>query len=43
VFRLTGHANEPEIPKELNAFNLIRLAKDEHKLINCYMKTVILK
>ena len=42
VFRLTGHANEPEIPKELNAFNLIRLAKDEHKLINCYMKTVIL-
>ena len=42
VNRLTGHANEPEIPKELNAFNLIRLAKDEHMLINCYMKTVIL-
>ncbi len=42
VFRLTGHANEPEIPKELNAFNLIRLAKDEHMEINCYMKTVIL-
>jgi hypothetical protein len=42
VYRLTGHANEPEIPKELNAFNLIRLAKDEHMLINCYMKTVIL-
>jgi hypothetical protein len=42
VFRLTGHANEPEFPKELNAFNLIHLAKDEHMLINCYMKTVIL-
>ena len=42
VYRLTGHANEPEIPKELNAFNLIHLAKDEHMLINCYMKTVIL-
>jgi hypothetical protein len=42
VYRLTGHANEPEIPKELNAFNLIRLAKDEHMQINCYMKTVIL-
>ncbi len=42
VFHLTGHANEPQIPKELNALNLIRLAKDEHMLINCYMKTVIL-
>ena len=42
VYKLTGHANEPEIPKELNAFNLIRLAKDEHMLINCFMKTVIL-
>ncbi len=42
VYQLTGHANEPEIPKELNAFNLIRLAKVEHMLINCYMKTVIL-
>jgi len=42
VYRLTGHANEPEIPKELTAFNLIRLAKDEHMQINCYMKTVIL-
>lgn len=42
VYQLTGHANEPEIPKELNAFNLIRLAKDEHMQINCYMKTVIL-
>jgi hypothetical protein len=42
VFQLTGHANEPEIPKELNAFNLIRLAQVEHKTINCYMKTIIL-
>jgi len=42
VYKLTGHANEPQIPKELNAFNLIHLAKDEHMLINCYMKTVIL-
>jgi len=42
VYRLTGHANEPEIPKELNAFNLIRLAQVEHMQINCYMKTVIL-
>ena len=42
VYRLTGHANEPEIPKELTAFNLIHLAKDEHMQINCYMKTVIL-
>jgi hypothetical protein len=42
VFQLTGHANEPEIPNELNAFNLIHLAKDEHMLINCFMKTVIL-
>jgi hypothetical protein len=42
VFQLTGHANEPEIPKELNAFSLIRLAKDEGMQINCYMKTVIL-
>jgi hypothetical protein len=42
VFQLTGHANNPEIPKELNAFNLIHLAKDEHMLINCYMKTIIL-
>jgi len=42
VFQLTGHANEPEFPKELNAFNLIHLAKVEHMLINCYMKTIIL-
>jgi hypothetical protein len=42
VFQLAGHANEPEIPKQLNAFNLIRLATVEHMAINCYMKTVIL-
>jgi hypothetical protein len=42
VFQLTGHANNPQIPKELNAFNLIHLAQDEHMLINCFMKTVIL-
>lgn len=42
VHRLTGHANEPRIPKELNAFNLIRLAKDENMQMNCYMKTIIL-
>lgn len=42
VFRLVGHANEPEIPKELNALNLIPLAKDRHMTMNCYMKTVIL-
>lgn len=42
VYRLTGHANEPEIPRELNAFNLIRLATVERMQINCYMKTVIL-
>ncbi len=42
VSQLTGHADNPDIPEELNAINLIRLAKDEHMLINCYMKTVIL-
>jgi hypothetical protein len=42
VYRLAGHANEPEIPKKLNAFNLIRLAQVEQVQINCYMKTVIL-
>lgn len=42
VFRLAGHANEPEIPPDLNALNLIPLAKDKHMLINCFMKTVIL-
>jgi len=42
VYRLTGHANEPEIPEERNALNLIPLARDRHMLINCYLKTVIL-
>jgi len=42
VYRLTGHANEPEIPAERNAFTLINMAKNEKKQINCYMKTVIL-
>ncbi len=42
VHRLSGHANEPQIPKELNAFSLIHLAKDKNVQMNCYMKTVIL-
>jgi hypothetical protein len=42
VYQLTGHANEPEIPEELNALNLIPLARDKHMMINCFMKTVIL-
>ena len=42
VYQLTGHANEPEIPEERNALNLIPLARDQHMLINCYLKTVIL-
>lgn len=42
VHRLTGHANEPRIPKQLNAFSLIHLAKDENMQMNCYMRTVIL-
>ncbi len=42
VHRLTGHANEPRIPKELNAFSLINLARNENMQMNCYMKTVIL-
>ena len=42
VFQLTGHANNPQIPKELNAFSLIHLAKVEGTLINCAMKTIIL-
>lgn len=42
VYRLTGHANYPEIPKERNAFTFIHMAKDEGMTINCYMKTVIL-
>jgi hypothetical protein len=42
VYHLTGHANEPEIPEERNALNLIPLARDKHMMINCYLKTVIL-
>ena len=42
VYRLAEHANEPAIPKERNAFAVIHMAKEEHKQINCYMKTVIL-
>jgi hypothetical protein len=42
VYRLTGHANEPEIPEERNALNLIPLARDRHMLMNCALKTVIL-
>ncbi len=42
VFELTGHANEPQIPKELNALSLIPLARDRGMQMNCYMKTVIL-
>ena len=42
TYRLTGHANEPEIPEERNALTLIPLARDKHMLINCYLKTVIL-
>jgi hypothetical protein len=42
VYRLAGHANEPTIPAERNAFTLIQMAREEGKQINCYMKTVIL-
>lgn len=42
VFRLSSHANEPEIPKELNALNLIPMALDRRMQMNCYMKTVVL-
>lgn len=42
VYSLADHANEPEIPRERNAFTLIDIAKVEHKQINCYMKTIIL-
>lgn len=42
VYRLTGHANEPEIPEERNALNLIPLARDRQMMMNCYLKTVIL-
>lgn len=42
VYGLTGHANNPEFPKEVNAFTLIHMATVEDQTINCYMKTVIL-
>ncbi len=42
VYRLTGHANKPEFPKELNALNLIPLAQEKHMTMNCAMKTIIL-
>jgi hypothetical protein len=42
VHRLTGHANDPKIPKERNALTLIPLAQDQHMRINCYLKTIIL-
>lgn len=42
VYSLAGHANEPAIPTERNAFAFIHMAKVEQKQINCYMKTVIL-
>ena len=42
VYSLTGHANDPVFPKELNAFSLIHLAKVEKMGMNCYMKTIIL-
>jgi hypothetical protein len=42
VFSLIGHANNPDLPKELNAYNLINLAQVEKMEISCYMKTLIL-
>jgi hypothetical protein len=42
VYELTGHANNPDFPKELNAFTLIHMATVEDRTINCYMKTIIL-
>ena len=42
VYELTGHANNPKFPKEVNAFTLIHMATVEDQTINCYMKTVIL-
>ncbi|MFW9852252.1 MAG: hypothetical protein ACFFDS_04885 [Candidatus Thorarchaeota archaeon] len=42
VYKLASHANEPEFPKERNAFRFIKLATVENKQLNCYMKTVIL-
>jgi hypothetical protein len=42
VFKLTGHANNPKFPKEINAFTVIHLATVDNKTINCYLKTVVL-
>jgi len=42
VFNLIGHADNPEFPKEINAFTVIRMATVENRTINCYMKTVVL-
>ena len=42
VFNLNGHADNPEFPKEINAFTVIRMATVENKTINCYLKTVVL-
>jgi len=42
VYSLAGHANEPAIPTDRNAFAFIHMAQVEQKQINCYMKTVIL-
>jgi len=42
VFNLNGHADNPEFPKEINAFTVIRMATVENKAINCYLKTVVL-
>jgi len=42
VFNLIGHADNPEFPKEINAFTVIRMATVENSTINCYLKTVVL-
>jgi hypothetical protein len=42
VFNLIGHADNPEFPKEINAFTVIRMATVENRTINCYLKTVVL-
>ncbi|MBP7147672.1 MAG: hypothetical protein KBD01_09015 [Acidobacteria bacterium] len=42
VYHLTGHANEPTIPEQLNASSLIPLARDGQITMNCYMKTIVL-
>jgi hypothetical protein len=42
VYELTGHANNPTFPKEINTFTVIRMARVENKTINCYLKTVVL-